>query len=313
MKTGNLRKLLILVILIVLTSTFGCGAGGRDVYEVSSLAVDSFTDLILPDDKPILKKKILVSPFISKAGFSASQVEEIRQDCISYLSKDKYLLITTLKKWGDKDSKSLLKKYGSVINPAYAKTAEELGMNVFLTFIIHPLEVTEKRTGIWPFRKDSYNVLTSISINALDTLNSTLIVYEDYTTDFNFKKTDSGEIDKWTPDFNILKSEISSMTKKLCSSVVEKLRKMPWQSKVNVDDGNLVINAGTAVGIDENTVFEIFKQGDRIESSSDGEYYIFGDKIGESGVKSISVDRAVLAANVDLKDAVYVRVKRSDD
>ena len=311
MVTGNLRKLLILVILIVIASTFGCGAGGRDVMEVSSLAVDSFTDLILPDARPVLKKKILIAPVINNAGITDAQAEEIEQDCISYLSRDDYLLITTSKKWGDKDSSpSQMTSYGAVINPEYSNTAEEMGMNIFLGCIIRPLEITEKRTGVWPFRKDSYNVLIAISISAYDTINGTLIVYEDNTSDVNIKKTDSGENDKWTPDYNMLKKEISSMTKKLCSSVIDKLRKQPWQSKVTVEDGNLVINAGTAIGINENTVFDIFKEGDLIEAYRAGGYYILGEKLGESGAKSISEHRTVLAANTDLKDAAYVRVKR---
>lgn len=313
MKTVNLRNLIILPMLIVLATTFACGAGGRDVYEVSTLAVNSFTDLILPDDIPVLKKKILVTPVINQAGITDAQAEEIRQNCISYLSKDEYLLITTSKKWGDNDSGSILKTYGTIINPEYADIAKKMGMDIVFSLVIHPLEITEKRTGIWPNRKDSFNVLISVSINALDTLNGTYIIYEDITSDKNFIKTDAMSRDKFTPDFNSLKSEISSMTKDLCSSAVEKLRKKTWHSRVNVDDGKLVINAGREIGINENTVFEIFKEGDLIDSLHDNKYHIFGDKIGESGVNSLSEDRAVLAGNIDLKDAAYVRVKRNND
>ena len=314
MKTGNHRKLLILAMLIILSSTFACSAG-RDVYEVSSLAADSLSDLILPDEKPILKKKILVAPVINRAGISDSQAEEIRQKCISYLSEDEYLFITSLKKWGDNDSAFLLKEYGSVINPVYAKNAGEMGMNVLLTCVLHPIEVTDRRVGVWPARKDGYNVFISISINALDTVNGTLIVFEDRTTNIKIKKTDTGDREKWTPDYSMFKNDISSMTKKLCSSVIEKLRKQTWQSRVSVDEGNLVINAGKTIGINENTVFEIFKKGDLIKSYTEGEYYTFGEKIGETGVMSISEDRTVLIANTngDFKDAAFARVKRSDD
>ncbi|MGD9158803.1 MAG: hypothetical protein PVG39_10385 [Desulfobacteraceae bacterium] len=314
MKTGNIRRLLILVMLIVLISTFACSAG-RDVYEVSSLAADSISNMIFPDNKPVLKKKILVTPVINKTGFSASQAEEIRQDCISYLSKDKYLIITSLKKWGDNDASSFLEQYGTVLNQAYAKAAEEMGMNILLACIIHPIEVTKKRTGVWPLRKDSYNVMISISINALDAVNGTLIVYNEKTENINFDVTDSGESNNWTPDYNMLRSEISSMTKKLCSSFVDRLRRQYWQSKVTVDSDNLVINAGKAIGINENTVFEVFKKGDRIDTLADGEYYIFGEKIGETRPRSISENKTVLAANIngELEDAAFVRVKRHND
>ncbi len=312
MKTGYLRKLIILVMLIVLASTFGCSAG-KDVYEVSSLAADSFSSLILPDKKPILKKKILIAPVINKAGISDAQAEEIKQDCISHLSRDKFLHITTLKKFDDNESVFLLKNYGPVINPEYVKTAEEKGMNIFFAYVIHPIDVTEKRTGIWPLRKDSYNVVISVSVHAIDTVNNTLICYEDKKTDINFDKSDVGENDNWTPDYSLFKNEISSMTKKLCSSVIEKLRKQPWQTKVHVEDGNIVLKAGRDIGINENTAFELYKKGDPVEAYYNAVYYTFGDKIGESVPKSVSEDRTVLAANIDLKDAFYIRVKRSDD
>ncbi len=314
MKTGDFRKLLILIVLIALISTLSCSAG-RDVYEVSSIAVDSFSDLILPDEKPVLKKKILIAPVINKAGFSDLQAEEIKQDCISYLSKDKYLLITSVKKIGDGESVSLLKQYGTVTNPEYVKTAEEMGMNIFLTCIVNPIEVTEKRTGIWPLRKDSYKVLVSISINALDTVNGTYIVFEDRTANIKIKKEDTGAADKWIPDYNMLKSDISSVIKKLCSDVVEKLRKQHWESKVTVDNDNIVIQAGTDIGIKENTVFEVYKKGEPIESLYKDEYYTFGEKIGEAGIKSLSENKTVLAATIngDIKDAAFIRVKRSND
>ena len=174
MKTGYLRILIILVVMISMVSLFACTAT-RDVYDVSKLAAHSVSNLILPEGKPILKKKILVAPVINRAEITASQAEKIRQQCISYLSKDKYLAIITLKQWNDTVPSSLLKQYGAVIDPEYLKTAEKLGMNILLTCVIHPLEVTEKRTGIWPLRKDSHSVLISISLNALDTLNGTRV------------------------------------------------------------------------------------------------------------------------------------------
>ncbi|MBN2418689.1 MAG: hypothetical protein JXL81_04845, partial [Deltaproteobacteria bacterium] len=171
---------------------------------------------------------------------------------------------------------------------------------------------TEKRTGVWPFKKDNYNVLIPVSINALDTVNGTLIVFQDKISDINFIKTETMENSKWTPDYGMIKSEISSMTKKLCHSVVEKLRKQPWQSDVSTEGDNLIINAGKAIGINESTVFEVFKKGELIESNTREQYYILGEKMGEAQPASISENRSVLASNIDIKDAAFVRVKRSE-
>ena len=311
MKTGNLRKLLILTMLITMTSIFAC-SGVRDVYEVSTEAKKSITDLILPDDKPILKKKILITPVIDRAGISTSLSEQTRQECISYLSKDEYLVISTLKNWNDSESAFVQKEYGAVINPAYIKTAGEMGMNILLACIIHPLEITEKRTGIWPFRKDSHNVLVSVSINAVNTVDGTLLVYKDENENIDFGKVNEGENKEWVPDYNILKDEISSLIKKLCSTVIDRLRKIPWQSRADIDGDNLVIKAGKDIGIDQNTIFELYQKGSSYESFSGEEYYTLGKKIGETGIKTVSKNRAVLKGIKigDYKDIIFVRAKR---
>ena len=311
METGNLRKLLIPAILIAMTFTFAC-SGARDVYDVSTEAASSITDLILPDKKPVLKKKILVAPVINRAGIGDQLAEKIREKCVSSLSRDKYLAVSTLKKWNDAEPEFVEKEYGAVLNPAYLKKAGDMGMNIIMACIIHPIEISKKRTGIWPFRKDVHNVLLSISINAVDTVNGTLIDNKNVNSNIDLGQIKPGDDEKWVPDDNMLTDEVLSLTEDLCSSLVEKLRKAPWQSRVSIDGDNMVLKAGKDIGIDKNTVFELFKKGQPLESFSGKEFYVFGEKIGESGVKSVSGDKTVLAvnANGDYKDTAFVRVKR---
>lgn len=313
MKNDNIRKFLILIMLIAITSMFACRAA-TDVYEVSTQAADSISALILPDEKPVLKKKILVTPVINRAGISDSLAEEMRQECVSYLSKNKYLDVITLKKWNENEPEFVQKQYGAVINPAYAKKAGEMGMNIVAACVIHPVEITQKRTGIWPFRKDSRIALLSISINAVDTVNGTLVVYKDESKNINLGRINKDDDAKFVPDYNMLKDEMSSLIKELCSTLTERLEKVRWQSKVTIEGDSIIINAGKDIGINDNTVFELYKKGEPLESFSGKEYFVFGKKIGESRVKSVSADRAVLAVNAsgDYRDTVFVRVKRDD-
>ena len=313
MEAYNLRKLLILTILVVLNSTFGCRAA-RDVYDVSTQAADSITGLILPDGKPILKKKVLLAPVINRGDISTSMAEEIRQECVSYLSTDEYVVVNTLKQLNDSDPEFIQKQYGAVINPVYVKKAAEMGMNILTVFIVHPFEITKKRTGIWPLRKDTHRVLLSVSVNAVDTVNGTLIVNKNKSVNIDFGETNPGDMENWAPDYNIIKNKISSLTKDLSSSVIEGLRKAPWQSQVAIDGDNLVIKAGKETGINENTVFELFKKGEPLESFSGEEYFVFGEKIGETRVKYLSGDKAVLAGSTNgyFRDTAFARVKRKD-
>ncbi len=313
MKTGYFRGSLILTMLIAAVFTLSC-SGVRDVYEVSSEAANSITDLMLPDEKPVLKKKVLIAPVINRSDISSAVTEQIRKDCVAYLADDKYIVVNTFEKWNDTDPGFIQKEYGAVINPSYVKTAAEMGMNILMTCVIHPMEIDKKRTGIWPFRKDSHIIMLSMSINAVDTVNGTLVVFKNVNTTFKAGTVDPGDNEKWVPDYNMFIDEISSLTKELCSSVIEKLRKTAWQSPVSIDSDNLVIKAGKDVGIDDNTIFELYKKGEPLGSFSGEEYFGSGDKIGETGVKSVSVDRAVLAVdkNMDYKNTAYVRVKQVD-
>ncbi len=314
MKTGNFRKFLFLSVLIAIITTMGCSAT-RDVYEVGSLAVDSVSDMILPDPKPLLKKKILVAPVINQADISSSLADEIKNECISYLSENDYLYVNSLNKWDDEDSDSLLKRYGVIMNPAHLKTAEKMGVNILFAVIVHPIEVTEIRSGIWPFRKDKYNILISVSINALDTMNGTLIVSEDITKNIEGGEVVPSENKKWKPGNELLRDEITSYVKKLCSRVIKDLEEKSWQSKLYTEGSSFVLKAGRDIGISESTVFELFKKGEPVMSYSGDKYYVFGDKIGEARVKSVSQDKAVLTVSADgeFKDAAYVSVKRDDD
>ena len=314
MKTGNFRKFLLLAVLIAITTTMGCRAT-RDVYEVGSLAADSLTDMILPDPKPLLKKKILVVPVINKAEIDSSLADEINNRCIYNLNLNEYLSVSSINKWDDEAPGSLLERYGTVLNPEHLKSAEKMGVNLILGVIINPIEITEKRRGMWPVRKDTHNVLISVSIHALDTMNGALIINENITKNINGGKVNSSETKKWKPDKDVLNKKIFSYIEELCSKVTKDLQAKPWKSKVYTDGDNLVLRAGRDIGINKNTVFMLYRKGDPIMSYTGEKYYVFGERIGEVGVKSVSEDKTVLAVSGEgkFKDAAFVSIIRNDD
>ena len=313
MKTGNFRKSFLLSVLIAITTTMGC-SGTKDIYEVGTLAVNSVSDMILPDEKPLLKKKVLVTPVIDKAKISSSLSEEINKEFISCLSENEYFSVSSLDKWDDEEPDSLLEQYGAIINPAHLKSADKMGMNLVLAIIIHPIEVTEIRRGVWPFRKDVHNVQVSVSINALDTMNGTLIVNKSITKNVKGGEVNPAEDKNWKPGDDFLKKEITSFVKKLSSKVIEDLNSKPWKSKLYSDGDKFFLKAGRDAGITEGTVFEIYTKGEPIAAYSGEKYYVFGDKIGETRVKSLSRNEAVIAVSADgkYKDAAFVSVKKDD-
>jgi len=313
MKAGIFRYLLILSIPALLAFTSACGGAARDVYYVGGQAAKSIKGLVTPDAKPVLKKKILITPVINNSGIDNLQTDQIMRDCVSYISEDEYLVVSTLEKYGDTDKAFLNKQYGAILNPAYVKKSGASGINILLACIIQPVEITKARKGIWPFRKDIRKITLTLSINAVDTVNGTLIVYEDETIDFKSGLINTGENDKWVPDSNLLQDKISDLTEELCSRAIDILRKVPWQSEPVVDGENYVIRSGRDIGINENTVFEMFKKGEPVKSGAGDQFFLLGEKIGETRVKSFAEDSAVLAINTKSSEVSFIRVKQPED
>jgi hypothetical protein len=313
MKAGILRYLLILSILVLPAFTSGCGGAARDVSYVGGQAVKSLKGLVTPDAKPVLKKKILITPVINNSGIDNLQTDQIMQNSVSYISEDEYLVVSTLQKYEDRDQAFLNKPYGAILNPAYVKKSGASGINILLACIIQPVEVTKARKGIWPFRYDTNKVTLTVSINAVDTVNGTLVVYEDETIDFKSGLLNTGENDKWVPDVNLLQNEISDLTEELCSRAIEQLRKIPWQSEPVVEGDNYIIRSGRDVGINENTVFELFKKGEPAKSNAGDQYFLLGEKMGETNVRSVAENSAILNINAGQKEVSFIRVKQPED
>jgi hypothetical protein len=269
--------------------------------------------LVTPDAKPVLKKKILITPVINNSGTDNLQTDQIMQNSVSYISEDEYLVVSTLQKYEDRAQAFLNKPYGAILNPAYVKKSGASGINILLACIIQPVEVTKARKGIWPFRYDTNKATLTVSINAVDTVNGTLVVYEDETIDFKSGLLNTGENDKWVPNGNLLQSKILDLTEELCSRAIDILRKIPWQSEPVVEGDNYIIRSGRDIGINENTVFELFKKGAPAKSAAGDQYFLLGEKIGEVGIRSVAENSAILNTNPGQSEASFIRVKQPED
>jgi hypothetical protein len=313
MKAGFLRCLLILSIPVLLAFTSGCGGAARDVYYVGGETAKSIKRLVTPDAKPVLKKKILITPVINNSGIDNLQADEIMQTCVSNISEDEYLVVSTLKRYEEQEQAFLNKPYGAILNPAYVKKSGASGINILLACIIQPVEVTKARKGIWPYRKDTHKITLTVSINAVDTVNGTLVVFEDETIDFTYGVIKADDSDKWLPDSNLLQGRILDMVERLCSRAVKKLRKIPWQSEPVFEDDKYVIRSGRDIGINENTLFELFKQGEPARSVAGDQYFLLGEKTGEAGIRSVTENSAVLDINAGQGEVSFIRVKQPEE
>jgi len=307
---GLFRKLSVLVILLSLLSAFACSTV-NEVYLAGAETVNLATDLIMPDEKPVLKKKVMVAPVINQTGINKFD-EKVRQILISNLAQDEFLLVSSLNKGNSSISNSKTLQYGIIIDSEQVKNAREMGANILVSCVFHSIESDIKRKGIWPLRENRRVIGISVSINAIDTINNTLVVSRNETLYVKTDEKDPDSFEKWKPDINLLEKEIPSVLEKLSSSITEKLRQYPWQSRIHMAENNkYVIKAGRNIGIDTSTVFELFTKGESIKSLTGEEYFILGEKIGEVGIKSVSQDVSTLAMTLNgNSNAELIRVKR---
>lgn len=315
MGDGLFKKIFVLVILVFLPAMFACGTA-KTLSNAGADAVTATADLLIPDKKPILKKKVLIAPVINQSGINNNMGEDIREVLISNLYQDKFLLIKKLSKASEEKFNPRTLQYGIVIDTDQVAQAQEAGMNILISCIFHPIETEIKRKGIWPLRENKRIISISISINAIDTTNNTFIVSENESISMKTDEEDPDDTIEWKPDISLIEKGVNSVLEKLSDYTSEKLRQYSWQSKVYKTENNMyIIKAGKDVGINQNTIFELYAKGEPITSFTGNEYFTLGNKLGETGVISLSQGESVLGITLDSdqnKNIEVIRVKRPD-
>lgn len=313
MMNGLYKRLSVLLFFLFFLSLFGCGTA-KTVYKAGADTVDAAIDLVTFADKPVLKKKVLVAPVINQSGIRGSIDEKIQQRLISYLVEDDFLLVSRLARGSDENFNPRTLQYGIVIDNEQVLKAQEIGMNILLSSVIHPIELDIKRKGIWPFRKTRRIVGVSITVNAIDTTNNTLVVSENDSVSLKTNEINPDDRVEWNPDMNLIEKGVDSVLEDLTHLISEKLSQYPWQSRLSKpENDSIVIKAGHDIGVDNDTVFELYSRGESIESFTGDEYSILGNKLGEARVRSVSKDRTVLGISPGsevFKNAEVIRVKR---
>ena len=315
MKRTALRKFSFLILLLLISGT-GC-ATAKSLYDAVDKPKASTVSTAKPD-KSAFKKKVLILPFLNQAGMTEERYQKVVTTFSTLVEKDQNLL---LDKSGDpipSTVKSRSPRFGIVIDPDVAKKAEEMGMNVLITVVLNPVELTLIRTGIWPFRKLKREIEMSMVVNALDITNGTLFLTHIESEKMRFavdeieeeeepKKPGIPEINDKT--FNKLWSPI---IERQASALRVALRNQPWTGRIlSADNQTVIINAGKDVGLATGSVFEVFGRGDPVRSASGRSIYLLGPKVGEIKTVNVMQDRtsAIPLTEARFKAGQLIRMK----
>ena len=264
---------------------------------------------IIPD-KGGLKKRVLVLPLIDQAGLEEAKVKEINDLFLEALRKDDHFLIQEASMPPSSNKNSSPSQFDILVNPAFAKWAESKGVNVLISATLHPIDVNSEKKGFWPILFIRQNLELSMVVNALDLANGTLFMtnlentklkmgkqkqmegFEVLQIESDYKEDKKDEPLSHVSDKKIQKA-LTEMVENQASAILDVLREEPWSGKIlSIDGKRMIINAGRDVGLIMGSLFEVFGEGESIESVNGRTYNLLGPKLGEIKVVRIMEDQA---------------------
>jgi hypothetical protein len=264
---------------------------------------------IIPD-KGGLKKRVLVLPLIDQAGLDEAKVKEINDLFLEALRKDDHFLIQEASMPPSSKKNSSPSPFDILVNPTFAKWAESKGVNVLISATLHPIDVNSEKKGFWPILLIRQNLELSMAVNALDLANGTLFMTNLESTKLKMEKqkqmegfevlqieSDYKEDKKDEPLSHVsdkkIQKALTAMVENQASAILDVLREEPWSGKIlSIDGQRLIINAGRDVGLIMGSLFEVFGEGESIQSVNGRTYNLLGPKLGEIKVVQIKEDQA---------------------
>lgn len=240
-------------------------------------------------EKRGLRKRVLVLPILDQAGVGEEKGAELTARLVALLKEDRELLIYDRMRPSPAIQKLKSPQFGIVTDPFLTKSADELGMNVLVTGVLNPFEVTSRKVGWWPIRRVKRELEISLLINAVDVIGGTLFLTNMETRKI---KISAQELESARSGRKIGRNRwekpLSRILEDQASTLKERLRGQPWRGRVVLASGErITINAGRDIGLTKGKVFEVFGEGELIRSASGRSIHILGPKVGE--IKTVEV------------------------
>ena len=230
----------------------------------------------------VLVKRVKVLSFLYQTNLGAHLGETFTAEFVSRLRTEP-LIILDERPLGlslNTDMKSI--QFGIVTPPAFIQKAEELGISVLITGVLNPIDVTTRRKGIWPFRKNRRFYGISMVINAVD-VNTGALLYTRVERDEGQLPEDMEFVED-EKEFTIalITKSMRRIIKKQVSEISDVLSEKPWTGKILGVDGKVIrINGGRDVGVKAGLVFQVFSRGELIRSQSGQPYPVRGRMVGK--------------------------------
>ena len=235
------------------------------------------------------KKRVMVMPATNLTGTPLSEsIDTISEELTKILRKTGFFNLYPQNK---------TKKFhsftpGESIDPELLREAKERGINAIIFETLNPIEVNPGKSGIWPFRKKGWRCTVSMNIDTVDVATETILLSKEIADNITLSGEETtDEIEKVTNvkiKKRAFKECLPDLLKRAANAASLSLNKEVWTGRiVSIDKKEIIINAGSDVGLRPGVVLEVFCEGECITSFKEHIYQLSGPKAGEIKIVSI--------------------------
>jgi len=269
------------------------------------------SQLLTDNDWP--KKRVMVMPATDLTGIALHEsIDTIGEKLTKILRKVGSFNLCP----HNKTKKSYSFTPGGSIDPELLREAKERGINAIIFETINPIELNPGKSGMWPFRKKAWRYTVSMDIDILDVNSETILLSKQIADNITLSSEETTEETEKAVNTETkkkaLKECLPDILKEAANGASLSLNNKVWTGRiVSIDKKEIIINAGSDVGLKAGVVLEVFSKGEYITSFNEQTYQLPGPKAGEIKIVSIQQHHSFTEPikEGDFKPGQIIRVK----
>lgn len=306
--TKRFTSIACLCLLSLLLAASGCSTTKNMTKKVLP---DSWAKKVMTNETD-LKKRVMIFPFVDQAGVGPEITKKLGHDFHQHLRETPNLLLYDPPDGVFSTQAMESPQFGVVTSSKLVDIATDMGMNALIIGVLNPVEIAVHKTGIWPFDgwKKIYTV--SAAVNVIGTASKTLIHTDIALEEYDMSLEESEQLDQENYIRKITLEALPDLINNLGSTLDFKVSDEPWTGKIVAVDGDtIMINAGKEVGLEDETIFEVYSVGESISSGTGRTIHLLGETVGEIKVTSV-MEKHSLAEPLDggpFKAKQFIRLK----
>lgn len=259
-----------------------------------------------------LKKRIIVFDPVDHAGYGAEAAAGISEVMKQSFEKTSRFIIRPLPEdveWADTERGIDL---GIAAPVELLDYCTQNGISTIVTLVLSPVENTPKTTGIWPFKSQAIEFSIPLRLTALDVASGT-ILHSNAALEKETIKLIDAEMSTDRELLNRFAERIKEdMVPQQVEELIEEMDRHRWKGKIlSFEEGRAIINAGTDIGVEKGSRFEVFEEGIEVETKENRSLTVPGFLLGELvvTVPGIQTSTAEPADEGTFQSGLYIRYK----